>query len=59
MMSRPATSPILRFRGLVPGIYAIISSTNLGHKELAGLETFYRYAAELSLVPESRELRFY
>jgi chorismate dehydratase len=32
---------------------------DLGGQELAGLETFYRYAAELNLAPESREVRFY
>jgi chorismate dehydratase len=32
---------------------------HLGDLERAGLETFYRYAAELGLVPDARELRFY
>jgi predicted solute-binding protein len=32
---------------------------DLGDTELAGLLTFYRYAAELGLVPDAGELRFY
>ena len=32
---------------------------HLGEQELAGLETFYRYAAELGLVPEPVGLRFF
>ena len=32
---------------------------SLGDEELAGLETFYRYAAELGVVPTAGELRFY
>lgn len=32
---------------------------DLGDAEQAGLETFYRYAAELDLVPEPSGLRFY
>jgi len=32
---------------------------HLGPEERAGLELFYRYAAEARVVPESRELRFY
>jgi chorismate dehydratase len=32
---------------------------HLGEPERAGLETFYRYAAELGLVPEPNGLRFY
>jgi predicted solute-binding protein len=32
---------------------------SLGEPERAGLETFYRYAAELGLVPESSGLRFF
>jgi chorismate dehydratase len=32
---------------------------HLGPQELAGLERFYRYAAELDLVPEPEGLRFY
>ena len=31
----------------------------LGHEELEGLRTFYRYAAEAGLVPDAGELRFY
>ena len=31
----------------------------LGDEERAGLETFYRYAAEIGLVPPAGELRFY
>ena len=31
----------------------------LGDQELAGLMAFYRYAAELDLVPSAGELRFY
>ena len=31
----------------------------LGDVERAGLETFYRYTAELGLVPDAGELRFY
>lgn len=32
---------------------------HLGDQELAGLTAFYRYAAELDLVPSAGELRFY
>ena len=32
---------------------------HLGERERAGLDAFYRYAAELGLVPESAGLRFY
>jgi chorismate dehydratase len=32
---------------------------HLGEEELAGLDAFYRYAAELNLVPEPVGLRFY
>ena len=32
---------------------------HLGDRERAGLETFYRYAAELGILPDSGELRFY
>jgi chorismate dehydratase len=32
---------------------------HLGERERAGLEAFYRYAAELGLVPDVGELRFY
>jgi chorismate dehydratase len=32
---------------------------HLGDQELAGLAAFYRYAAELDLVPSADELRFY
>lgn len=31
----------------------------LGDEELAGLQTFYRYAAETGLVPDAGELRFF
>ena len=34
-------------------------SYHLGEQELAGLKTFYRWAAELGLVPEGREPRFF
>ena len=32
---------------------------HLGGDERAGLEAFYRYAVEVGVVPDAKELRFY